>query len=149
MTIPIFNLTRFDNSGGVQAPILQGADFALTILYPDQDLTAYTPAGQIRKNYLYLNGELLANFSFDPLVYGVVTFPATGQTGNATTIIARLNNTITKALPIPILRESKNSKNTVGVNSWVYDIELQSPTSEILKLVKGLVEVCPEVTDTI
>jgi hypothetical protein len=141
--VAYFHLTRFDNAG-VSSPILQGASFQL-VFYYFADISTYTPRGQIRSDYAVNNGSLLGSFTFDPLVYEEVV-KEDETTDMATIIIARLSPEITELLPVPNLRNSISDRIVVGANVWVYDIELESETGEVIRLSQGFVEVMPEVT---
>lgn len=124
--------------------IIQGSTLDwLRFYYPD-DISDWSPRGQIRNNYAYLAGEVLADFSFEPLVYGIVTYPDL-TTANKTIIIPTLTDIQTSALPAT--REiSSYYLRKVGVTRWVYDIELESTTGRVIKISSGTVEVKPEIT---
>jgi hypothetical protein len=139
----VFHLTRFDNDDGVSSPIRQGATFSIVFNYLG-DVASYSPRGQIRSDYASNDGTLLATFSFDPLVYQLITKP-NGSQCMATVITAKLSAIATADMPIPNLRKTANDKNVIGTNTYVYDIELEDD-GVVLRIVEGLVEVLPEVT---
>lgn len=126
--------------------IYQGENFeSLTLHYPE-DLSTWLPRGQIRKNYLYKQGSLLANFSFKPIIWAEVLVEE--NLSFRTIVIPTLSHLITASLPIPKPRGDSNFKP--GSNCWVYDIELIKPDlSSSIKLVRGYVEVIPEVTNNV
>ena len=134
------NLTNENPSNPLA--IYQGATYkSLVFLHPD-DFSLWTPRGQIRSNWLHLGGQLLADFVFAPMTWGLVTVE--GIPVNRTTIIPVVPFGVTALIPVtkPI-----NGIAKAGKNRWVYDIELVSPTnSEVVKLSRGLVEVLPEAT---
>ena len=135
------NLTN-DNPANPLA-IYQGATYkSLVFLHPD-DFSLWTPRGQIRTNWLHLGGQLLANFVFEPLTWGLVTIDGTPQ--NRTTIVPVIPFNATTL--IPATKSMASGGLRVGRDRWVYDIELVSPTNaEVVKLSRGLVEVLPEAT---
>jgi hypothetical protein len=136
-----FNLDNL--SGGCYA-IQQGATLDwLTLFYKDQDITSWSPSGEIRNKYAYQGGVVLANFSFDPLLYGSVT--EGGETFTATIIHPYLSATDTLSLPITLSRTSSD-RVIVGRNAFVYDLKLESPNGEVIMVAKGLIEVMPDVT---
>jgi hypothetical protein len=144
--VAYFHLTRFDNEGGDVngSPILQGATFSIVFHY-FADVSEYIPRGQIRTDYGGNNGSLLAQFGFDPLVYALVT-KADNTQAMATVIVAKLSASVTTDLPIPILRKTVADKNVISSNTYVYDIELESPSGTVIRLIQGYVEILPEVT---
>jgi hypothetical protein len=141
--VAYFHLTRFDNQGNIPSPILQGANFQVIFNYFG-DVSNYIPKGQIRTDYAFNDGELLAEFGFEPLTYQLITTNNTEEM--ATIIVAKLSEADTLAIPIPTLRNSIQDKLFIGTNVYVYDIELRSPSGEVIRLVQGFVEVLPEVT---
>ena len=142
--VAYFHLTRFDNPNNVSCPILQGATFSVIFNYFG-DVSNHTPRGQIKTDYAINNGDLLANFTFSPLLYQLIT-KSDGTQEWATVITAKLTDEVTQAMPIPTLRSLPSDKITVGTNVYVYDVELESPTGEVIRLAQGYVEVLPEVT---
>jgi len=133
--------------------IQQGATLNwITFLYPS-DLTAWVPTGQLRRNYADLDQSILAQFSFDPLVYGPQTI--NGVTANYTSIRPILTAAQTALLPPTkqgivlidgdtITVGGKNAK--AGTDLWVYDVEIASSLSTVIKVARGLVQVIQEVT---
>lgn len=100
----------------------QGSTFQLdvTITDPDTelaiDLTGYTARSQARVNY----ADALPAFTFDvsvPSAEGIVTMSLTDE---ATAVIAK--------------------------GSYVYDLELVTPSGNVVKIIKGKVKVTPEAT---
>jgi hypothetical protein len=130
-------MTTFNLTGN--NAIHQGASYQCTTFYYPEDISDWTPRGQVRKTYL---SDVLVSFTFAPLTYQNVTLPD-GNTGDRTLIIPTLTASETSQLPVtaPII-----STNIVGYNSWVYDIELESDTGEVIKLASGYVQVLAEVT---
>jgi hypothetical protein len=142
MTAAIFNL---DNFSGGNFAIEQGATFNwLTIAHPS-NLSAWIPRCQIRDNYLHLGGNLLAEFMFDhPLVYGEIEF--NGNVGHRTIVRPILTDEQTSDLPLTVRRKPFD-RVVVGRNAWVYDLKLESPTGEVIIILKGYVQVVPDVTE--
>jgi hypothetical protein len=139
------NLTNINPNNPLA--IYQGATYKSLVFFHPQDLSLWTPRGQIRTNWLRLDGELLADFLFLPLTFGTVVL--SGLPHDRTTIVPILSHQITQLIPAtrPVLN---NEAPKVGKNAWVYDLELVSPSgSEVLKLARGLVEVLPEATGVI
>jgi hypothetical protein len=136
----IFNLDNLDSCSAIE----QGAtlDF-LTFYYKDQDITSWSPSGEIRNKYAYQNGSILATFRFEPLLYGSVT--EGGETFLATVIRPYLTAEDTLFLPVTLPR-TKSDRVIMGRNTFVYDIKLQSPSGQVIILSRGLVEVVPDVT---
>lgn len=119
--------------------IKQGVTYDFATFYYPEDVSTWTPRGQIRK---LPYSDLLAEFSFAPLVFSSITLPD-DSIGDRTIIIPILSATQTSLLPIT----NPNGKTLVqGFNTWVYDIELESPTGKVICLVSGLVKVLPEVS---
>lgn len=103
--------------------IEQGATFSLTITLkkPNKlpfDLTGYTGRSQIRKNYAAT--DVIASFS--------VAVPSPQKDGK---VVMSLTDEQTAAL---------------AIISGVYDLELESPTGEVTRVLQGKVVVSPEVT---
>ncbi|MGL6342710.1 MAG: hypothetical protein ACRC80_26670 [Waterburya sp.] len=122
--------------------IEQGATLDwLTIFVPDEDLTSWLPEGDIRRDYSYKNGEILASFSFAPLTYSEVI--SEGNTFFATVIRPTLSAETTLLLPIPRKR-TKNDQVIVGRNAWVYDIKLKANDGRTVIIARGLVDVVPD-----
>jgi hypothetical protein len=122
---------NLDLSG--ELAIYQGANFdSLTLYYPS-DVSSWTPRGQIRKTYLYQQGEVVANFDFAPLTWSQVE--VNSVLVYRTVVIPSLTHTATAAIPVP------------RKGNWVYDIELVNPgNTKVIKLARGTVEILPEVT---
>jgi len=138
--------------------IVQGSTFNwLTFLYPS-DVTAWTPRGQIRQNYADLDATVDATFSFPALTYG--TYTINGVTSNYTAIKPQLTATETQNLTaskpgivtvdgayVTIIGVDGNEKKaTIGKDIWVYDVDIQSPGGDVIKVGRGLVQVLQEVT---
>jgi len=101
----------------------QGADFSALIDITDSsgnvlNLTGYTVAGQLRKNY-------------DSTAY--------------TQFGATVSNTIGGTITI-ILTDTQTRSITAG--RYVYDVEITSSGGEVTRVLEGQVEVTPEVTRT-
>ena len=138
-----FHLTNTDHTDKCCA-IKQGETFNyVTFFYPD-DVSSYTPRGEIRDNYADSGGNLLATFTFDPLVYANVTLPGGGMDFR-TIIIPSLSAATTETIPFTQNRKTVNDPVIVGRNVYVYDIELEL-AGTVIKLAYGWVEVLPEVT---
>ncbi len=148
MSAAIFHLTNTDNNPHRYA-IEQGATFNWLTLVLEGDFTTWTPRGQIRDRYVDDGGVIKAAFTFPPLALGQATLP-NGGSATGTLIRPQLANVQSSALDWLISKMSKrsNSKEQAipGRNVWVYDIELQSPTGEVVRVVEGYIEVVPEVT---
>ena len=103
----------------------QGTTYSLTVLLkkPNKipfDLTGYIGRSQIRKNYAAT--EVLATFS--------VAIASPQKEGK---VVMSLTDEQTSAIPIV---------------TAVYDLELESPTGEVTRVIQGKVTVSPEVTRT-
>jgi hypothetical protein len=122
MTAIIYNLV-----------IEQGADFNNLTFVLVGDYTAWLPRGQIRDDYASLGGTLKASFLFSPLILGEATLDD-GTLVSGTLIRPSLTEIETRSLV-----QSKGLR-------WVYDIELQSPDGEVIRVTQGRVDISPEVT---
>ena len=144
MAAVIFNLVDSECPPN-QYAIEQGSTFNTLTIYHPEDLSLWIPKGQIRKTYYYLAPEEspLANFAFLPLVFEPVE--VNGETQDRTIIRPYLTDEQTSALPIP-KGFNEEGKNRVGQDVWVYDIQLISTTGEVLSLIRGFVDVVPQVT---
>ena len=99
----------------------QGADFSALIDITDSsgnvlNLTGYTVAGQIRKNY-------------DSTGYNEFGATVSNATGGTITIL--LADATTRAM---------------SAGRYVYDVEITSGGGEVTRVLEGQVEVTPEVT---
>lgn len=148
MTASNFHLTLTDNFPANYS-IEQGATWNWLTLVATGDYTGWTPKGQIRDKYLTEGGIIKASFSFSPLTYGEITL------ANNTKIFGTLIKPFMSAATTRTLnwveskmklREFAYDKVIPGRNVWLYDIELESPSGEVIRLVQGFVEVSPEVT---
>lgn len=129
--------TTFDLIGSYA--IRQGATFDIVTFYYPEDISDWIARGQIRK---MPHSDVLAEFTFMPLVYSAVTL-ADGTMGDRTIIIPILSAEQTSLLPIT----NENGATLIkGFNVWVYDIELESPMGKVIKLSSGFCKVLPEVT---
>lgn len=144
MTKNILHLTQTDYTDDTCFAICQGSTFCTPQIYIKKDYTTWTPRGQIRQNYADLEPVILANFIFDPIIFASVDI--NGDIDDRSLIIAKLPATVTELLPITPLRRSIEDRVRVGVNVWVYDIELEDPSGVVDNLVSGYVEVLAEVT---
>lgn len=104
--------------------IEQGTTFSLTIILkkPNKipfDLSGYTGRSQIRKNHAAT--DVMASFS--------VTVPSPQKDGK---VVMSLTDEQTSSLP--------------SSSTGVYDLELESPTGEVTRILQGKVTVSPEVT---
>lgn len=100
--------------------IYQGTDYQIPLEFSDEggpiDLSDYTFISHIRKVY---STAKIAEFSF------ITTDAAIGK------VEMKMDNSITKTLP-----EGK----------YQYDILIQHPTNEVLKVLEGLVFIMPSIT---
>ena len=119
--------------------IRQGATYDIVTFYYPEDISLWTPRGQIRKTPY---SDILVEFTFLPLVFTSVTLPD-GTIGDRTVIIPVLSATQTSLLPVT---NPYGQSLVQGFNAWVYDIELESPTGKVIKLSSGFCKVLPEVT---
>lgn len=141
-----FHLTDTDND--TCYAIQQGSTYRFAIFYPG-DISTYSFRGQIRRNYADLESATLASFAFTTPTYASYTIGTT--TGMYTRVYASLTPTQTQGLTVPSKRRVDADEAAIpGTNVWVYDIEAQapSPSTDVLKLAKGWVEVDREVTRT-
>lgn len=138
------HLTKTDYTNGTNFAVCQGSTFCTPQIYIKFDYSLWTPRGQIRRNYADVDPVVLANFTFDPIVYASVDI--NGDIDDRSLIVAKLDDSITETLPVTPLRRTISDAVRVGTNVWVYDIELESPTGVVNNLVSGYVEVLPEVT---
>lgn len=137
--IPTFNLAH--TTEGNYA-IQQGITFqGISFYYKNVDLTDYKVTGQIRSNYASSQGTVLANFEFDPLVFGTVTI-GDYDSFEATIVTPKLTDEITAKIPATVPMETL----IAGISGWTYDIKLESPTGASIIVVMGLVQVIPDVT---
>lgn len=127
-----FNLTG-------EYSIRQGATYDIATFYYPEDISDWTPRGQIRK---LPHSPVLAEFSFLPLTFTTVTLPDQ-TTGDRTVIVPILSASQTTLLPTTSLF---GSLTVEGFNVWCYDIELESPIGKVIKLSSGQVKVISEVT---
>jgi hypothetical protein len=148
MSSAIFHLTNIDNYPNRYA-IEQGITFDWLTIVIEGDFTRWTPRGQIRDRYAEEGGIVKATFSFAPLILGSAAL-STG--GNATGTIVKpfLSQAQTKVLNWLAakmkVRTSEREQAIPGRNIWVYDLELESPEGNVLRILEGWVEVSPEVT---
>jgi hypothetical protein len=144
----IFHLTNIDNAPNRYA-IEQGTTFNWLTLVLDGDFTTWTPRGQIRDRYADDGGVIKAAFSFPILVMGSATLPA-GGTATGTIIRPQLTanqSAMLDWLAAKMTKRANNKEQAIpGRNVWVYDIELQSVSGEVIRVVEGYVEIVPEVT---
>jgi|GEM_PF-4946816 hypothetical protein len=163
MAAVVFHLTNTDNdatcyNGGhlrnaVAPPrryaIEQGATFNWLTLVLEGDFTMWLPRGQIRDRYAEQGGLIKASFSFPPLVQGSANLPG-GGTVLGTLIRPQLTDKQTTSLDWLATKMNKRAtakeQPIAGRNVWVYDIELESPQGEVIRIVEGWVEVTPEAT---
>lgn len=114
----------------------------VTFYLRDKDVSTYIPTGEIRDDYLENGGNLLATFSFEPIVFGSVTI--NGETFDASTIKPLLSSSQTQLIPATFPRNA-SCPLIATVNAYVYDIKLTGIDETIIP-VRGLVEVLPIVT---
>ncbi len=148
MPAAIFHLTNVDNPPHRYA-IEQGATFSWLTLVLDGDYLSWTPRGQIRNNYASNGGTVKTVFGFPPLTMGAATLPG-GGTATGTIIKPTLTNQQTQLLDWAESKMQARTKSSEpalpGKNVWVYDIELESPGGEVMRLVQGFIEVSLEAT---
>lgn len=106
--------------------IEQGSTFPLSIVWRDPlkvpiDLTGYSAAMQVRKTYS------------DP------TALITASTANGKITLGGILGTVSVVIPA-------SDTSSVSFKRGVYDLELTSPTGVVSKLLRGDVEMIPEVT---
>ena len=136
-----FNLAK--NPDGTCFSIYKGTTYnQLTFYYRDQDVSSYTPIGQIRNNYFDVPGDLIESFNFEPLIFGSVT-DDTG-TYNATIIQPTLTAAQTANIPATLAKEP-STPFLAGINGFVYDIKLIGSTETII-IARGFVQVFPDVS---
>lgn len=139
---------QFDLVG--KRAIEQGASLNWLTFVVAADFRGWTPRGEIRNNYVSLGGEVKGEFDFKPLVYGEVTLEDGVTKITGTVIRPYMDATATSQLDWAQtrmkLRSSPYEKPIPGRNVWVYDIELLSPTGEIVRVVQGFVEVSLQAT---
>ncbi|MBW4666451.1 MAG: hypothetical protein KME60_03145 [Cyanomargarita calcarea GSE-NOS-MK-12-04C] len=144
----IFHLTNTDN-GPNRYAIEQGATFNWLTLVLDGDFTTWQPRGQIRDRYVENGGTIKASFTFPTLVQGSAALP-NGGTATGTILRPQLSDEQTTSLDWLATKMAKRSNNKeqaiIGRNVWVYDIEIESPAGEVMRVVEGYVEVSPEAT---
>ncbi len=145
MPAAVFNLTATDNAPNNYS-IEQGATFDWLIFKTTIDYSTYTPRGQIKTDFTENEGEILADFSFAPITFGSIVIGGVTTTGSI--IQPLLTDEETGLIPaIPVLRTSSDQAAIPGLNVYVYDIFLDSPTGEAVKFARGFVEVQLCVTD--
>jgi hypothetical protein len=143
MACDTYHLTTTDHTDTCHA-IIQGATYYLPVIYYPEDISTWVVRGQIRKNYADLEPTVLANFSFNPIVYGSTTL--NGVEASRSMIRGFIPANITATIPTtPRLRKSVADRAIIGTNVWVYAIEIASPSSEVIRLLNGFVEVELEV----
>ena len=118
----------------INLAVTQGKTYQLSIEYP-ANLTIGTLRGQIRTKYIQDEGELLANFQF------TINYNSTDNSSNILIFIPAL---ITATIPYTVYQNRPNQELTLN-NSYVYDIEYEE-NSTIIELLRGQVQVIPEVT---
>jgi hypothetical protein len=148
MAAAIFHLTNTDNAPNRYA-IEQGATFNWLTLVLDGDFTTWAPRGQIRDRYASSGGKVKSTFTFAPLVTGEVTLP-NGQKINGTIIRPQLTDEQTTTLDWAeskmVKRSNQKEQAIPGRNVWIYDVEMESPSGEVMRIVEGWVELSLEVT---
>lgn len=112
--------------------IVQGASWGNVNLYHPRDLSAGTARGQIRSDYLDRAGTLLADFTFLPLTFGLVSVND-GTPVSRTMVSPRLTGTATANIPY------------LDGASWVWDIFVDLG-AETIEIASGNIIVVPRVT---
>jgi len=135
-----FNLTITDNAPNDYS-IDQGADYSKVAFNYPSNVSNWTPKGSIRHTWLDLDPYTppLAIFSFNTLIYDSTT--------GKTLIIPTLTAAKTILIPHTKNRPTMNAPVNLGVNVYVYDIDLVSPSGAIVRVVSGYVEVNPACTN--
>jgi hypothetical protein len=148
MPAAIFHLTNTDNAPHRYA-IEQGTTLNWLTLVLDGDYTTWQPRGQIRDRYASEGGKIKSTFAFAPLTIGEVTLP-NGQKINGTIIRPQLTDEQTTTLDWAeskmVKRASLKDVAIPGRNVWVYDVELESPSGEVMRVAEGWIEVALEAT---
>ena len=138
----ILNLTYTDNlsNGYGDLSIEQGADYSKVAFNYPGNISTWTAKGSIRRRWLdYEQGiSPLATFSFPVIAYNSAT--------EKTLITPFLSASQTASIPHTCNRLNKSIHVDIGKNVYVYDIDLISPTGNIIRLTSGYVEVLPAVT---
>ncbi len=117
--------------------IYQGETWQKLSLYLEEDLTGWSLRGDIRTNTLDRGGELLAEMTFFPLIYGPVTLPGATAPVNRSAILPSVSNTATAAIKVP-----------PGDKLWRYDIFADSPGGYTTKVIAyGPVSILPRYSD--
>ena len=116
--------------------IIQGqTKLDTTFVFQGADITDWIPYGEVRTNYKYLQGELLAEFTFPPITFEVTT--------GINYITPMLFWRQTEELP---MHEVSRGRPIPGVNVWVYDIDILDPITDVkVRLVQGFFELNPMV----
>ncbi|MGV2830617.1 hypothetical protein [Myxosarcina sp. GI1(2024)] len=144
MSCPVnFNLDNI-STPGKQFAIYQGSTYDCLTLYHDQDISDYTPSGEIRTTYRSSGGVLVATFTFDALGYEEVTINDVAV--NRTIIKPSLTDEQTYAMT-PTRTRTASDRAIPGLNTYVYDISVESTSGEVITLVYGFVDVLPGVTE--
>jgi hypothetical protein len=117
MTAALFNLT------GDRA-IEQNAQYRITFTYPG-NVSGAVLRGQIRKDY---GGELVGEFR--------MTQPSYDSETDKTTFVVGLDSRQTDRIPV-------TPPNTY----WVYDLRIRPSGGDNIRLLRGTVEVLPNVTE--
>jgi hypothetical protein len=113
--------------------IYSSSDWAPVKFFMRKDYSAWQVKGQVRTNYLDKPNVLIADFEFEPLVYGAVTI-GVKPPFQATIIIPRLSG--------------QNTKGIAGTDRtpYVYDIFLTQGSKRVL-VVYGSISCKNEVTE--
>lgn len=120
--------------------IYQGATYYFEpLIFIGEDYSQWLIRGQLRRNYD--DPDILASILFIA-EYGTLTIEDRVYE-NTTVFYPRLPSTVTETLPPTTI-----GTPVIGKNAWVYDVELENPEDEdeVYKLIKGIVQVSPEVT---
>lgn len=142
-----FNLTKTDNLDDYS--VVQGATLKVIIRFIGSDISNWEFKGQIRKNWLDNEEDILADFDFATIPPQSTTETIDSTPTTVTYITGLIDEAITANIPlIRRIRASAQETAIPGKNVWVYDIFGKNPSPEdVLRLKWGWVEIAPRVTE--
>jgi len=123
--------SKKNSDGSVDFIGKQGATWSLVITVKDKDgnpvdLTGYLVRGQVRKSH-----KATTAWNFDCSIVDA-------QGGK---ILVMMDAEDTASIPVGDSSDPKSANNT-----YVYDIELESPQGQVVRILEGKIYVDPEVT---